>query len=235
MIYVITGTSSGIGLALAQYYLEKGKKVIGISRNNQIAHTNFTFIPCDFTNKEEVQQLSLTKYISKDHLPICLINNAGTIGTIRRTPLLDYKHFEEVALTNIVAPQYLSASILKDFEVGNVEFIINISSGAGQYPVASWSAYCASKAAINLFTETLDKEIKELNGKTRVFAIAPGVVDTTMQNTIRNSKEGEFSRREEFIEKYENQELRSPQEVAERIANFIKNPPAEGEGCIHRI
>lgn len=235
MIYIITGTSSGIGSALATLYLDKGHQVIGISRRNHITHPNFTFVSCDLSSKQDLHELSLSKYISKENYPIRLINNAGIIGDIRRLDKLSLTHYTDMAMVNIVAPQYLASYVIQTFGFENVDMILNITSGAGQYPVSSWGAYCSSKAAINLFAETINLEVKELNQATKIYNVAPGVVDTSMQEVIRSSNKDEFSRHDEFVQLKENAELRSPEEAAALLEQFIENPPAEEDGIIHRI
>lgn len=235
MVYIITGTSSGIGKGLAEYFLNQGEKVIGISRTNTIEHPNFKHITCDFSKSTDLHKLSFNEHIKEKDFPIRLINNAGIIGDIRRSHELTLTHYQDMAMINIVAPQFLCSLLLSTFGYENVELIINISSGAGQRPVPSWGGYCASKAAINLFTQTLHEEIQELGQNTKVFAVAPGVVDTKMQGVIRRSKPEDFSQSKDFIELKENNQLRSSKEVAELLDAFIHNLPDENQGVIHRL
>ncbi len=235
MIYIITGTSFGIGKALANYYLDKGHKVIGISRSNSIVHKNFKQVNIDLSSKLKLHDLALLKYTSKEDYPIRLINNAGSIGDIKRTDELTLTHYVDVAMVNIVAPQFLCSYVLQTFGFDNVDMIVNITSGAGERPVPSWGAYCASKAAINLFAMSLYEEIKELGKSTKVFNVAPGVVDTKMQDVIRGTKARNFSRLSEFIALKENNELRTPEEVAELLDEFLEKDHPEEEGIIHRI
>lgn len=235
MIYIITGTSFGIGKSLANYYLEKGDKVIGISRSNSIVHENFEHINCDLSDKIQLHDLALSKYTNKEDYPIRLINNAGSLGDIKRTHELTLTHYVDVAMVNIVAPQFLCSYVLQTFGFDNVDTIVNITSGAGERPVPSWAAYCASKAAINLFAMSLSEEIKELGKSTKVFNISPGVVDTRMQEAIRNTKLRNFSRQPEFAELKDKDGLRSPEEVAELLNEFLEKDHPEEEGIIYRI
>jgi benzil reductase ((S)-benzoin forming) len=235
MIYIITGTSSGIGRALANFYLQKGEHVIGISRNNSIEHENFEHIACDLSDKQQLHDLGLLEHTDKENYPIRLINNAGIIGDIQRSHELTLTHYVDMAMVNLVAPQFLSSYVLQTFGFENVDAIVNITSGAGQRPVPSWGAYCASKAAIDLFAETLNEEIKELGKSTKIFNVAPGVVDTRMQENIRSSEEENFSGHQNFVDLKENDELRSPEEVAILLDEFLNTDHPEGEGIIHRI
>lgn len=220
-MYIITGTSTGIGRALAIHFLEKGEHVLGISRRNDIEHDNFTFVKCDFTERQQMHDLDLSPYFEQANYPITLINNAGVLGDIKRSHEVTLTHYADLSMVNIVAPQFFCSYILQSVGFDNVKAIVNLSSGAGSRPVPSWAAYCASKAAIDLFSETLAAEIEELNKSTKVYSLAPGVVDTNMQEAIRNSEDHNFSAKQNFVDLYENEELRSPQEVANLVDAFL--------------
>lgn len=234
MINIITGTSKGIGKAIANYYLEKGEKVVGISRTNVIDHPNFTFVKCDFTEKQQLYDLDLSAFAEPENYPVRLFNNAGILGEIKRTHELTLTHYTDISMVNIVATQFLCSYTLQTFGFDNVEAIINISSGAGERPVPSWAGYCASKAAVNLFSETLAEELKELGKDTKVFSIAPGVVDTDMQHSIRGSNARDFSNKQNFVDLKENDELRTPEEVAMLLDDFLKDDHRD-QGVLHRI
>ena len=235
MIYIITGTSSGIGKALTNFYLEKGEKVIGISRNNCISDRNFTHVMCDLSDKQQLHDLALLEHVSKEDYPIRLINNAGIIGDIKRSHELTLTHYADMAMVNLVAPQYLCSYVLSTFGFENVDTIINITSGAAQRPVPSWGSYCATKSGMDLFAETLNAEIKELGKTTKVFNVAPGVVDTKMQDAIRSSGAKNFSSHKSFVDLKENNELRSVEEVAALLDTFMNEEHPEEEGVIWRI
>jgi benzil reductase ((S)-benzoin forming) len=234
MINIITGTSRGIGKAIANYYLEKGEKVVGISRSNEIKHKNFTFVKCDFTEKQQLYNLDLSEFAEPENYPVRLFNNAGILGEIKRTHELTLTHYTDVSMVNIVATQFLCSYTLQTFGLDNVDTIVNISSGAGGRPVPSWAAYCASKAAVNLFTETMAEELKELGKNTKVYSIAPGVVDTDMQHSIRNSDQRDFSNKQNFVDLKENDELRTPEEVAILLDEFLQEDHSD-QGVLHRI
>tara|TARA_B100000508_G_scaffold140085_2_gene140057 strand:- start:77395 stop:78099 length:705 start_codon:yes stop_codon:yes gene_type:complete len=234
MINIITGSSRGVGKALANHFLEKGEKVVGISRQNEIEHPNFTFVKCDFTEKQQLYDLDLSVFADPENYPVRLFNNAGIIGEIKRSHELTLTHYTDVAMVNIVATQFLCSYTLQTFGFDNVDTIVNISSGAGERPVPSWAAYCASKAAVNLFSETLKAEIEELGKSTKIYSIAPGVVDTNMQVAIRNSSPKDFSGQQNFIDLKENDELRTPEEVAILLDEFLREDHTD-LGVIHRI
>jgi benzil reductase ((S)-benzoin forming) len=228
---IITGTSSGIGKALANFYLEKGEKVVGISRRSTIKHENYRHIECDLSDIDAVKSIDLSRIIKAQLEPTTLINNAGTIGVIGRTWDLDTDHFLKVGNLNIVAVQSLCAHVIKLAGFEQVEAIVNISSGAGRRPIASWSAYCASKAAVDLFSETLLAELKEVGASTRVYSVAPGVVDTGMQEVIRSSNPEDFSIHQNFVDLKEQDGLRKPEEVATLIYALLNKETQQEVVC----
>jgi len=74
-MYIVTGVSRGLGKALVQQLLNQGEKVIGVGRNSDFVHENFTFHTCDLSSHEDVNQLEFESF----NEPVTLINNAGII------------------------------------------------------------------------------------------------------------------------------------------------------------
>ncbi len=104
--------------------------------------------------------------------------------------------------------------------------IINISSGAGRQAIESWSSYCASKSALDMFSSVIDVEQKLIN-KTKpvkVFSVAPGIVDTKMQYDIREAKEADFSNVSTFVNYKNNNQLDAPETTANLLMKIISNP-----------
>jgi len=218
---IITGVSSGIGKALAQHYLSNGKNVIGIGRNSSIRHPNFHFKQCDFSNPSEIESL---QFDFETDGKLTLINNAGTIGTIGRLSEQPHSDAQEVITVNTIAPMLLTHKILRLFPKEKPLTIVNISSGAGKRPVPSWASYCASKAALDLFSHTLLEEELEVGRIIKVYCVSPGVVDTKMQETIRSSAASTFSSLQTFINFKEKGELYTVELVVKKLTNLLKQP-----------
>ena len=214
----ITGVSRGLGKALAQKYLELGFPVTGIGRSHDIAHPHFTFIPCDLSDPDEVQQLNLGSIEDE----VIFINNAGVIGNIQRFSDQAEPDVVEVLQINTIVPMLLSRAIARAVPSNKLLIIANISSGAGRRPIPSWSAYCSSKAALDMFSQTFLLEEREKGRNIRVFSIAPGVIDTEMQVKIRCAEPSDFSSLDRFVQLNSNKELRSSDEVATKLIEFIK-------------
>lgn len=219
MTVIITGVSGGIGRALAEKFIELGCQVIGIGRNTGLADKNFRFISCDLSKTDEIQRLDFGQ-IKGD---VVLVNNAGVIGNIQRLSDQEFPDALEVLTVNTIAPMLLSAKVMKITESDQQITIVNISSGAGRRSIPSWASYCASKAALDRFSETFYLEEIEKARKIKVYSIAPGVIDTPMQNKIRQANPIHFSSRERFLELKENEQLKSAEETADQILQLINS------------
>ena len=214
-VALITGTGSGIGKALAELLLSAKYIVFGYSRTNQIKHNNFTFTPIDLRNLKEVQKIKFLKV--EVAAEVLLVNNAATIGSILP---LDKKATTDIINEynlNLITPTLLSKLFINTYSK-NQKILINIGSGAATYPIASWSSYCATKSGLDMLTEVIEKE-KHKNLK--VFSIHPGVVDTNMQQKIRESDAKYFSLLDKFTAYYNNGELNSADNVAQKIYRII--------------
>jgi benzil reductase ((S)-benzoin forming) len=219
---IITGVSRGIGFALANYYLHQGKKVVGIGRNHAIQHENFSFIPCDLGDVEAVNALSFDVIDSVQELTF--IHNAGMLGEVDYHKNCSSKNLQEVMQVNVCSGAALLQKIEKQFSKQKHFNCIFISSGAGKNPISGWAAYCASKAAVDMFCRTLADEWMEwTNGLWTINALAPGVVDTDMQVRIRSTPESKFKDVQKFIDYKENGDLYSLNEFIIRFARFEKD------------
>lgn len=221
MLVVVTGVSTGIGKAIAERCIASGDEVIGVGRNNVLQAPNYNFISCDLSDAQQIERLS---FPFSEHDKIVLINNAGVIGEIKRVSALSPSTLEEVVKVNALAPMLLSQLFCRSITDQELT-IINLSSGAGKRPIASWAAYCASKAALDLFSQTLQLEEEERKSKVRVYSVAPGVVDTQMQAAIRSSKDHDFSLRQQFVDYHKQHQLISPETVADQIIKLIHLRP----------
>jgi len=225
MRVIVTGVSKGLGKALVQHYLDADIKVLGIGRSHNFDHSNFSFISCDFSLIDAVEKLVIPT-INEDTI---LFNNAGQIGHIQRLSDQIITDVAEVLTVNTIAPMILSAKVANAVGTAKTFTLVNISSGAGRAPIPSWAAYCASKAAIDLFSLTFFKEEQEKGRSIKVYSLAPGVIDTPMQEKIRSSNPNSFSSIERFVDLKNNAELISPEVVVNKIIKLLSLPFNESE------
>jgi benzil reductase ((S)-benzoin forming) len=224
--YYITGTSRGLGKALAEYYLSAApnNRVIGISRTSSIAHPNYTHYSVDLCDVEKTKEFHFPPHHNAKR--IVLINNAGMIGMIKRVGKINSHALIEAFHVNLVSPSLLINGFMDTYEGSDAEkIIVNVSSGAGKYPIGGWAGYCAAKAGIDLFSKVVaEEQLTAFGYKFRIHSIAPGVVDTQMQEEIRSASPADFSRLTDFINyKIENQ-LAHPGIIAEKYAHVLDHP-----------
>jgi benzil reductase ((S)-benzoin forming) len=226
--YFITGTSKGIGKALTEKILEvENTFVYGISRNVTLQHPRYHHQPLDLS---DITALRNNLYKLFPDLPdaeqVVLVNNAGVVGEIGYVGCLPTDNFEFVFNVNVNAPAILMNDFISAYSaLPCPKVIVNISSGAGQRPVDGWSAYCASKAALDMLSQTCQQEQDLLGSGIKVYALSPGVVDTAMQQHIREANSEQFSSRQRFLDLHANEELLPPGTVASRILNLVNHRP----------
>lgn len=174
---LVTGSSSGLGFALVKLYLDKGYNVYGISRKKPaIKHKNFHFIQCDLSKTDKIKRklksrLKNIKSFNRVYL------NAGMLGDIKAMSKLHLNTLREVMDLNV----YANKEIIDILKTINVKKIIAISSGASKNGSFGWGAYSLSKSSLNMLINLYAKEMP----KTKLFAIAPGVIETQMTDIIR--------------------------------------------------
>lgn len=230
--FFITGTSRGLGKALAEKILKDRENVVyGISRSQSIEHENYHHITADFSNPEEADAIDFSIQ-GNETRAVFLINNAGTLGNVSHLGVQSSSDISQAININVTAPAILMNNFLKKFKPEDYKkVIINISSGAGKSAIDGWSIYCSSKSALDMMSEVVKQE-QEIEGAKNffIYSVAPGIVDTKMQEEIRSADKSEFSNVEKFKEFKMNKELAEPKLVADKFfRNFIDHLPRDEE------
>lgn len=217
--FFITGTSSGIGKALCEKALDEGHKVTGISRRNRIDHPNYRHLTYDLSNYDNYHLINFN--VNRQASEIILVNNAGWLGEVKPLAKINPKFIERAFQINVIAPGILSKLFLEQTaDTGQKRVVLNISSGAANYAVPSWSTYCASKAAIDSFTRVMQLDHPDV----RCYSIAPGIVDTEMQGEIRALENQHFPDKQRFVDYKNKGELSDPREVAAKLLTIVNKP-----------
>ncbi len=227
-VAIITGTSRGLGMSLANLFLDDGYSVIGIARTNKINNSKFYFFKWDLSSEKDpfakLNQFLSVKKISFKNDQVILVNNAATVMPIN---FIDKLKEKEMALSyrlNLHSPMLISKWVLQKFLNKSLQVTIcNISSGAALRPLINWSIYCTMKAGLKMFTECLNLEFSG-SGNFKTFSFYPGVMDTQMQETIRKQKAKTFKNVEKFKELKEKNQLLDPETVALSLFKLISKP-----------
>mgnify|MGYP001277852441 CR=1 FL=1 len=218
LIY-ITGSSSGLGKALAELLLEDNNNhIVGIARRETIQHERYTHYELDL---KEVINENIFQKLPANCEKVALINNAGAVGPITQVGSQSYQEVADNYVINITAPSFLCNQFVETYQNEGVQkIIINVSSGAGKHPIEAWSTYCASKSALDMFSQVLQVEHPDF----KVFAVAPGIIDTPMQDAIRSADEQHFPHLDRFKSYKTDGDLVSAREVALKYLKIIQKP-----------
>lgn len=188
---LITGGTSGIGLAFAKEFLRLGNKVIitGRRQNRLVeieqANPGIVTYVSDVANVNDRQELA-KEVIKKFPEVNVLINNAGVQLLTDLTKPVDLTRVNSEVETNFIAPIHLTSLFAQHLSTKQEAAIINISSGLAFVPLSFMPVYCATKAAIHSLTLSLRHQLK--NTSIKVFEIAPPAVDTELGSDRRADK-----------------------------------------------
>lgn len=176
---LITGGGSGIGLALAQEFRKLGNTVIIVNRSQdklkRAAALGFKVYPMDMSKDKSI--VSGGRQILAENPDLNgVIHCAGIMKTesLMSSPSPETQ-WETIAI-NLLGPMLLNNLLMQEFLKKSSPFIMTVSSGLAFLPLAMYPAYCASKAAIHSYTESLRYQLKET--PIQVMELAPPYVQT---------------------------------------------------------
>ncbi len=232
---IVTGTSRGIGLALAERLAEEGWSVVGLARGlAPIEHPGYRHWQVDLADPA-----ALAAWVEEELRPILvqdgcgrvgLVNNAALIGSLGRVRDTDAAELARLLTVNTAAPIFLMGWLVKTLPAERTLRIVNISSGAAHSPLAGLGDYSSSKAGLRLAGKVLAAELEQDGwspARSAVFSYEPGVVDTHMQDAARATDPEQFPSHATFLGFHDGGMLRSPQEVAGPVLDFLNSEPTE--------
>ena len=188
---LITGASRGIGAEAARVFASAGAKVALLARSknalDEIAvqiGDNARAISCDLSNLSDLKNDIDTAKAAFGPIDI-LINNAGMIDPIAPLQDTDPDQWSKLIDVNVKAVYYAMRLTVPDMIARGGGTVLTVSSGAAHRAIEGWSAYCASKAAVAMLTESL--HLEESGNGIRAMGLSPGTVATQMQRDIKAS------------------------------------------------
>jgi len=198
-VALITGSSQGLGAAIASHFLAQGAAVSLCARSHddlaaQYAQLSAHYPPervhiktADVASKAEVDALFDATLALFGRLDI-LVNNAGVYGPMGAIDVLDWDQWVDALRINLVGTAYCARRAIAIFKARRYGKIINMSGGGATKPLPGLSVYAASKAAVVRLTETLALEVKDWG--IDVNAVAPGALATRLTDQLVDAGPG---------------------------------------------
>lgn len=179
---IITGTSAGIGFALAEHLGRLGHKVYGLSRKPTDSQC-FTTIPTDITDAEQIEK-AVSEILQKQHRIDVLINNAG-MGMVGAVEDAQKPEIQQLFDLNLIGTVQMMSAVLPKMREQKFGQIINVSSIGSEMGLPFRGFYSASKAAVDKVTEAVRYEVLPWN--IQICALHLGDIKTKIaDNRVRS-------------------------------------------------
>lgn len=226
----ITGVSSGIGLATAQYFLDKNWNAVLVTRKispslQKLASERCLIIQADIKNKKEIEKSC--NLAIKTFGPIdVVVNNVG-YGLLGPAETTTTEQITDQLQVNILSTILVTQAFIPHFREKSSGIFVNISSMMGKIPFPFFSFYNATKFAIEGFSESLAYELEPFNIAVKI--IEPGTIRTNFFTSSLQETNSKQTLYESFYKKVitsvkkRGQQGESPEVVAETIYNAIND------------
>lgn len=232
-VALVTGTSAGIGEAVARRLLDRDWKVIGIARRPPtISHTAYRHVAYDLaqvTGNPSVLETEIKGFVGEG-LPTRagLVNNAAVPEGLMPLDRLQVKDLARIYAVNVIAPIWLMGLFARLTPRDSALRIVNVSSGAATMGFPGLAAYGSSKAALRLAGMSLASEWRSdspahTRADAAILSYEPGVVETDMQRYARAQPRDEFPWVGMFLEFEARQVLVPPERPAADIVSFLES------------
>lgn len=226
-LFLITGTTRGIGKALTAAALALPNSfVVSLSRAAPFLWDNRQNIRIDLNDTDRIgaafKRIQMSRQQTNRLTHTVLINNAGVLDPIAPIGDCEDTLLVQNIRVNLTAPLILTRHFFHfSRPFPGRKWIVNITSGASRAPYYGWSAYGAAKAGLDMATRAMAMEFSRIDATFTVCAVAPGTVDTAMQEKIRNCSVQQFEQVDKFLKLKDSGALASPEHAATALIRLL--------------
>jgi len=232
-LVILTGASRGLGQGVAAQYLAQGAFVLGLARHHASALKACDTLeqwPVDLSDPLPVAArlgawlAELESRTGRAPRQVRLIHNAAMITEPGDIAGSDPAALAQSLRIGLEAPVALTAAFLRATAHWSDadRRVLFVSSGLGRRPMAGAAAYCAQKAGLDHFARALALEEQARPGGVRVASVAPGIIDTDMQQQLRGADPRRFPERARFDEFHRSGALDSPATAAAKLIALLE-------------
>ena len=234
---IVTGTTSGIGHAVARGLLDRGWRVLGLARRpSAIQHEGYEHARVDLQDIDgldaALDDRLTTLLANRSMARVGLVNNAADPALLGPIATLDARRLAPAFATNLAAPVWLMGALVRLAPPATRLRIVNVSSGAALRAFPGLAAYGSSKAALRMAGMALAAELDSAEDATlrqrdiAVLSYEPGTVDTPMQAWARSQSVDVLPSRELFLRFDAERLLVPPKAPAREIVAFLESESA---------
>jgi NAD(P)-dependent dehydrogenase (short-subunit alcohol dehydrogenase family) len=217
---LITGSSSGLGLAIARKLNDTYDLILHASKEEHIKELreNNSVLAADFNDPEELK--AFCKRLKAEHGDdlFAVINNAGVTfdKSLVYQPETD---IDTMLRVNLKAPIMITKTVVKLFGLRKRGVVIQVSSCVAETGNAFQSVYAATKAGLVAFSKSMAKEVSALyqQHEIRILTVSPGLIETRMTDAVPEKE------KEKYLNMIPAQRFGKPEEVAEVIAFLLSD------------
>jgi NAD(P)-dependent dehydrogenase (short-subunit alcohol dehydrogenase family) len=235
-LFIVTGASRGLGLAIAEQLCAARHVLLGIARHDNDAladrarEAGATLIQWTQDLAQPVEAAArleawLATLDARHFASATLINNAALLpraGPVQDVPAAELSAALRVGLE---APIMLTSAFLRATRTWpGQRRVLDISSGLGRRAMAGSAAYCATKAGLDHHARSVALDEARLPNGVKIVSLAPGVIDTDMQRQLRSGDLARFPDGAMFRQLHAGGQLSAPREAALRILGFLARP-----------
>lgn len=219
---IVTGHTQGLGAAIAAELQARGIAVLGLARGRSPLAT-IAQAELDLADPAALQAWlagdALRAFLHQASEAF-LVNNAGVVTPVGPLAAQDPAEVLRAVTLNVGAPLALAAAFVRGAPQA-ARRILHVSSGAARNAYPGWAVYCATKAALDQHARAvlLDGDVR-----VRACSLAPGVIDTGMQATIRATSSDDFPLRQRFVDLKEGGALDAPAACARKLVDYLLAP-----------